>query len=50
MTYEEAESILDVYSLADILERNNYSEADLLCFLVSQEFVELPEVIPLNYA
>ena len=47
MSYEEAESVLEVYSLADILERNNYSEADALCFLVSQRFIELPEVLPI---
>jgi len=48
MTYEEAESILEVYTFEDILERNNYSQADVLCFLVSQEFLELPEIVPLT--
>jgi len=47
MTYEEAESILQVYDLVDILELNNLTLEDALCFLVDQEFIELPEIKPL---
>lgn len=39
--------MLEVMSLQDILEINDLSEADVLLFLVEEEFLELPDVKPL---
>lgn len=49
LEYRKVESILDTYSLEDILELNDKTEADALYFLLQQEFLELPEVLPLDY-
>lgn len=43
------EGILDTYSLEDILELNDRTEADTLLFLIQHKFVHLPEVLPVDY-
>jgi hypothetical protein len=48
-TYKEIESILQTYSLEDILDYNELTEEDALLFLVEEEFVELPNVQPLDF-
>jgi hypothetical protein len=47
LIYEEAETLLEVYSFEDILELNELTVEDVLCFLVKEEFLELPEMRPL---
>ena len=47
--YREAEKILDTYSLEEILEQNELTEADVLLFLIEEEFVELPEPKPVDF-
>lgn len=49
MKYEIAEHILQTYSLLDILEFNELDEADVLCFLVEQEFLDIPLPYPADY-
>ncbi len=49
MDYNEVESILDVYTLEDILELNDKTEVDVLYFLLEEEFVELPNPKPLEF-
>lgn len=49
MKYEEIEHILETYSLADIAEYNSITEADILLFLVEEDFVDLPPVKPLEF-
>ncbi|MGH7240282.1 MAG: hypothetical protein ACREHG_09520 [Candidatus Saccharimonadales bacterium] len=46
MTYEEAENILQIYELKEILLLVDKTEEEALCFLVEQNFVELPEILP----
>lgn len=46
---EQAEALLDVYTLAEILEMNDLTEADALEFLLAQGFIELPEIRPLEF-
>lgn len=41
------ESLLDTYSLEEILELNDLTEADALLYLVKQGFLELPDPRPL---
>ncbi len=43
----EIENILQTYSLEEILELNDLTEADALYFLEKQEFVTLPTPKPL---
>ncbi len=45
----KAEALLDVYSLAEILEMNDLTEADALDFLLEQRFLILPEIQPLEF-
>lgn len=45
----EAESILEIYTLEEILDFNDLTEADALIFMVKEEFVDLPEPQPLNF-
>ncbi len=49
MKLREAEDILEVYTLDEILDQNNLTEADVLVFLVEQDMVELPEPLPLYF-
>ncbi len=46
---EQAEALLDVYSLAEILEMNDLTEADALEYLLEQGFLDLPEIRPLEF-
>lgn len=48
MNYEEAEHILDTYTLEEILELNELTLVDALLFLVKEEFIELPEPLPVD--
>lgn len=43
------EKVLCTYSLEDILELNELTEADVLYFLVEEEFVTLPKPAPLDF-
>jgi len=43
------EGILDTYSLTDILELNDKTEADALYFMLHEDYLELPEPLPLDY-
>ena len=43
------EGILDVYTLEEILEFNDLSLQDALLFLVEEEFLELPDIRPLEF-
>lgn len=45
----EAEDILEVYTLEEILDENDLTEADVLCLLVNEELVNLPEPLPLHF-
>lgn len=45
----EAENILETYTLEEILDQNDLSEADVLCLLLEHELVELPEPLPLTF-
>lgn len=47
MNIEKIEDILQAYSLEEILELNDLSAADVLYFLVEEEFLELPNPEPL---
>jgi hypothetical protein len=44
----EVERVLDTYSLEDILELNDKTEAEVLQFLVNSDFLSLPEVLPVD--
>jgi hypothetical protein len=48
MSYEEVESVLQTYTFEDILELNDCTVEDALYFLVSQEFLELPNPGPVQ--
>lgn len=43
-----AEKVLQTYSLDEILELNDLTEADLLDLLIENGLIELPEVMPLD--
>lgn len=43
------ETVLETYSLEEILELNDVTEEEALEFLVTQGFLELPEVQPLDF-
>jgi hypothetical protein len=47
MSVEELENILEVYTLEEIAELNDLSPSEVLQFLVDQEFIELPEILPI---
>lgn len=47
MRLQEVESILQTYSLEEILELNELTESDILHFLVEQGFIHLPDPRPL---
>lgn len=42
------ERVLQTYSLEEILELNNKTEAEVLDFLVSSEYLELPDPLPVD--
>lgn len=42
-------TILETYSLTEILELNNLTDEDCLEFLVEENFVDLPDVKPLEF-
>jgi hypothetical protein len=48
LEYATAENILQTYSLPDILDWNGLTEADVLCFLVEEEFLEIPNPRPVD--
>lgn len=41
------EKILETYSLEEIFELNDKTEGEVLHFLVSSEYLVLPEILPL---
>lgn len=47
--YEEAEHLLETYSFEELLELNELTEADVLRFLLDEEFIEAPEIKPLDF-
>lgn len=47
MNYEDAEHILETYSIQELLEINELTEVDLLIYIVEQEFIQLPSVKPI---
>ena len=42
-------TILNTYSLEEILEYNDLTPEDCLEFLVEEEYLELPEIKPLDF-
>lgn len=42
------ENILDTYSLTDIIELNEYTEAGFLEFCVENEILDLPNPLPVD--
>ncbi len=48
--FRKAENILSTYSLEEILDWNELSEADILCFLLDEEYLEIPDPKPVDYA
>lgn len=46
---KDAEALLETYTLTEILEMNDLTEADALEFLIEEGFIELPEVKPLDF-
>jgi hypothetical protein len=48
VNFKEVESILTVYTLEDILVYNELTEEDVLYFLIEEEFLELPEIKPID--
>jgi hypothetical protein len=46
VNYEDYENILEVYTLEQILEENDLTEADALEFMHVEHFLELPKVRP----
>lgn len=45
----EYASILETYTLSELIELNDLSEADVLEVLVEAGVVELPEILPLDF-
>ena len=42
-------AVLEVYDFTEILELNEYSEEDILKFLVEHGYIDLPEILPLEF-
>lgn len=42
-------TILEAYSLEEIINLNDYTEEEALEYLVTQGFLELPEIQPLEF-
>lgn len=49
MKLAEAEHLLETYTLEEILNENDLTEADALLYLVQTEFIERPKVTPLEF-
>jgi hypothetical protein len=47
-TIREIENILETYALEEIFELNDLSPADVLYFLVEEDFITLPEPRPID--
>lgn len=41
-------AILDVYSIEELLELNDLTTEELLIFLITEKFIDLPEIQPLD--
>lgn len=48
MTHKKAKELLEVYSLAELLEQNDLTEEEVLVALSEQGMIKLPEVQPLE--
>lgn len=48
VSLREIEGVLDTYSLEQICELNDCTEADALYFLIQHKFIELPEPRPID--
>jgi hypothetical protein len=46
---KELNNLLDVYTLTEIFEMNDLTEADVLRYLEEQEFIILPDPEPLDF-
>jgi hypothetical protein len=44
--FSDIEKILECYTLNEILEANELTEADALHFMATEEFIDLPENTP----
>lgn len=42
-------TILEAYTLTELLELNDKTEEDCLEFLVEECFIELPKILPLEF-
>lgn len=42
------EKVLQTYTLSEIFEYNDLTEDEVLKFLVEQEFVQLPKILPVD--
>ncbi len=42
-------TLLEVYTLEELLELNDKTEEDCLEFLVEENFIELPKIKPLDF-
>ena len=49
VSLREVEVILQTYDLIEIFELNELTEEEVLQFLVEEEFITLPKVIPVDY-
>lgn len=49
MKVSEAEHLLDIYSLEELLEMNDLTEADALVYLVNTNYISPPEITPLEF-
>lgn len=48
VSFGDAKRYLETYSLEEILELNELTEADALFFMVEEEFLKLPSVKPVD--
>lgn len=44
----DIEKFLETYTLEEILELNELTEADALYFMVKEEFIQLPSIKPVD--
>jgi hypothetical protein len=42
-------TLLQTYTISDLLELNDITEEELLEFLVEEDFIHLPEIQPLEF-
>jgi len=45
----ELTTLLEVYTLEEILEQNDKTEEDCLEFLIEENFIKLPSIKPLDF-